>query len=50
MKTNSSFFGFPTILFFSVCVLAQAKKIESVYTNLDAKSCKTLESSVDEGG
>ncbi len=47
---NLLFFGFPAILFFSVCVSAQAKKNESVYTNLDTKSCKTLESSVDEAG
>ncbi len=50
MKTNLLFFGFPVILFSSICVSAQAKKIQSVYTNLDIKSCKTLESSVDEGG
>lgn len=35
---------------FSIAAVAQAKKIESVYTSLLVKDCKTIESNPDEGG
>jgi len=43
MKTHLSIFSLAIVLSFSFGALAQKSKIESVYTNLDAKSCKTLE-------
>lgn len=48
MKTNILFFGIVLILLAAAAVSAQKTKVTSVYTNLDTKFCKTLESS-DEG-
>ena len=44
MKIKSSFFCVLTILILTVGAFAQKSKIESVYTSLDEKTCKTLES------
>ena len=43
MKTKLLTLGVLTLLSFSLNVSAQKLKIESVYTSLDEKSCKTLE-------
>jgi hypothetical protein len=48
MKTNLLFFCFLFLLLSAVGGFAQEAKIESVYTSLDTKSCKTLDQS-DEG-
>ncbi len=48
MKTRLPIFSFLITLVFAVGVSAQQSKIESVYTNLNTKDCKTLEQS-DEG-
>lgn len=45
MKTKLSTFSFLLILFFAVGGSAQRAKIESVYTDLNTKICKTLEQS-----
>jgi len=50
MSGKKFVFSFLTIFIFSICVIAQTAKVESVYTKLDTKSCKTLESSVEEAG
>ena len=48
MKTNLLTFSLFFVLLFVVVGFAQKAKVESVYTNLDTKNCKTLEQS-DEG-
>jgi hypothetical protein len=48
MKTNLLLFSFLFILLSAVGSFAQKAKIESIYTSLDTKNCKTLEQS-DEG-
>lgn len=48
MKINLQLAGFLFILISAVGISAQKAKVESVYTSLDAKDCKTLEQS-DEG-
>lgn len=51
MKTASTIYLSALILFCASNVSAQkTAKIESVYTNLDTKSCKTLESSTEDAG
>lgn len=50
MKMKLSTFSFLLLLFFVVSVSAQNSKIQSVYTNLNTKDCKTLEQSVEGAG
>ena len=50
MKTSLLIFRLAIILLVSSSAFAQKPKIESVYTNLDAKSCKTLESETEGTG
>lgn len=51
MKLKFTVFSFALCLFFAVGAFAQKQgKIQSVYTNLDEKNCKTLESSTEGTG
>ncbi|MCY7376473.1 MAG: hypothetical protein LH472_10945 [Pyrinomonadaceae bacterium] len=45
MQTKSSTSSFLLMLFFAVGISAQSAGIESIYTDLNAKNCKTLEQS-----
>lgn len=48
MKTNRLTFSLLFVLLFALGGFAQKAKVESIYTSLDTKNCKTLEQS-DEG-
>jgi hypothetical protein len=50
MKIKLLAISFLTIMLLAVSALAQKSKIESIYTNLDGKSCKTLESETEGAG
>lgn len=50
MKTILSIPAFLLILFFAAAISAQTAKIESVYTDLNSKKCKTLEESTEDAG
>lgn len=50
MKTKLLIPAVSLIFIFSIYGSAQTAKIESVYTSLDTKNCKTLESSTEEAG
>lgn len=50
MRINLLIFSVSLILSLAVEGLAQKSKIESVYTNLEGKSCKTLESETEGAG
>jgi hypothetical protein len=50
MSKKLLFFSLLTIFVLSIFIAGQTPKIDSVYTSLDAKKCKTLESSEDEAG
>ncbi len=50
MRINLLILIVSIVLLFAVGVSAQKSKIESIYTSLDTKNCKTLESSEAEAG
>lgn len=50
MKIKLLIYSISLILSLAIGVFAQKSKIESIYTNLDEKSCKTLESETEGAG